>query len=54
MVTMYPPQQVDAVLFDMDGTLLNTLPAWCVASEHLWGTSPVSYTNMTLPTKAKV
>ena len=39
MVTMYPPQQVDAVLFDMDGTLLNTLPAWCVASEHLWGTS---------------
>ena len=39
MVTMYPPQQVDAVLFDMDGTLLNTLSAWCVASEHLWGTS---------------
>lgn len=39
MVTMYPPQYVDAVLFDMDGTLLNTLPAWCVASEHLWGTS---------------
>ena len=23
MVTMYPPQYVDAVLFDMDGTLLN-------------------------------
>ena len=37
MVTMHVPQQVDAVLFDMDGTLLDTLPAWRVASEHLWG-----------------
>ena len=39
MVTMNLPEQVDAILFDMDGTLLNTLPAWCVASEQLWGTS---------------
>lgn len=33
------PDRVDAVLFDMDGTLLDTLPAWYAAAEQLWGTT---------------
>lgn len=33
------PERVDAVLFDMDGTLLDTLSAWYAAAEQLWGTA---------------
>ena len=37
MVTTHLPEKVDGVLFDMDGTLLDTLSAWRAASERLWG-----------------
>ncbi|WCC80028.1 HAD family phosphatase [Cutibacterium equinum] len=37
MVTTHLPEKVGGVLFDMDGTLLDSLPAWRVACEQLWG-----------------
>ncbi|MSS44743.1 HAD family phosphatase [Cutibacterium sp. WCA-380-WT-3A] len=39
MVTTHLPEKVDGVLFDMDGTLLDTLSGWRAASEQLWGGS---------------
>ena len=46
-------QQIQAALFDLDGTLTNTLQDIADAMNRaLLQHGPVSYTHLTLPTKA--
>ena len=49
-VITYPKEEFEGLIFDLDGTLIDSMPAHFSAMRQ--ALEAVSYTHLTLPTKA--